>query len=593
MSSIVSAGTASYDVYLGFWTNWSRGLILGSTVTLSKSHGALLIAFLAIYVASAGKSVWRIACFAMHRRFSSQHPQDAVYHQRQAILRNVGNAQDAIWMLGNSLMMWRKNRARQPVRRLMPIIVLAAVVSAVFSLAGIFSSQVASESINEVLLSGDRCGPLDSNDINNPTGYYSLFEPHQTQRVQAYASYAQRCYTETATTDDCNLYVTPQLPTVANRNAGCPFESGMCKSDEGNLIIDTGYIDSNEHLGINLPAEDRFSLRMYHHCAPLVTEGFAEPATDSSSQPVMRYFYGAAADSIGNFSYQMPINDSVASLLDSDKLSTARLDYNIGFLKAYGGDPAMSAIYSMFNPIPQLSRPDADVMLFFLSAPGIIYSREVDDPWFAAHRKGPVTLNVVSNVTRQNYYRDDLVSVMGCAMQTQLCNGERKSDEDCTPLRGMSDDTFDRYSPWKTDRQRAMIKRADDIFGLGLFTISGIVDRLGLASSPPDTAFPAPSRDPPGNQWQKEVEHWVTSSLTSVQGSFVEAANGPSDAMMGFRRLPNGTEEAQMCRSQRIISPRYLSFSVLGLCLILIFGGVFMLLDFAVEPMVQYLRSVA
>lgn len=252
----------------------------------------------------------------------------------------------------------------------------------------------------------------------------------------------------------------------------------------------------------------------------------------------------------------------------------------------------MSAIYSMFDPIPQLSRPDADVMLFFLSAPGLIYSREVDDPWFAAHRKGPVTLNVVSNVTRQNYYRDDLVSVMGCAMQTQLCKGDRKSDEDCTPLRGMADDTFDRYSPWKTDRQRAMIKRADDIFGLGLFTISGIVDRLGLASLTARHSLSGNIQGPiPANQWQKEVEHWVTSSLTSVQGSFVEAANGPSDAMMEFRRLPNGTEEAQMCRSQRIISPRYLSFSVLGLSLILTFGGVFMLLDFAVEPMVQYLEK--
>ncbi|PKS06070.1 hypothetical protein jhhlp_007904 [Lomentospora prolificans] len=590
MNSIASAGSGSYEVYLGFWTNWSRGPILGSTVTLTKQHGAFLIAFLAIYVAAAGKSVWRVACFAMHRRFSSRDPQDAIYHQRQAILRNVSNAQDAAWMLGNSLLMWRKNKAKQPVRRLVPIIILAVCISVIFGVAGIFSSQVTTDFINEVLLEGNNCGPLDSNDIEDPEGYTLLFQPYQSQRVHAYANYALRCYTDTATVEDCNLYTTPKLPTIVDRDAGCPFEEGMCKSKTGNLIVDTGYIDSNIHLGINLPPEDRFSLRMYHHCAPLVTEGFSEATNDSSSVPVMRYYYGEVPNKVGNFSYQMPINDSVASLQDSRTQSKARLDYNIGFLKFYGGDPEMSEIYSMFRPIPQITRRDADVMLFFLSAPGLLYANPVDDPWFSAHKEGPGMRNTVSNTTRPNYYRDELVTVMGCSMQTQLCNAQGGEDG-CTPLRGMADDTFDRYSPWKTDRQRALIKRADDIFGMGLFSISGIVDHLGLGSLVSRHGLSSNVQGPlPTNQWQHEVEHWVTSSLTSVQGSFVEAANGPPKEMMSFRVVPNGTEEERLCRSQKIVSARYLSFSVLGVSVILIIGGIFMILDLVIEPLVSYIE---
>jgi len=302
---------------------------MGATLTLTKQHGAFLIAFLAIYVAATGKSAWRIACFAIHRMLSSIDPQDALYHQRQAILRNVSNAQDAAWMLGNSLLMWR-NRASRPARRLIPIILLAIFISAAFGIAGIFSSQVTADTINEVLLKGDNCGPLTSNDVEDPDGYDLLFEPYQSQRVISYANYALRCYTNTSTSDDCNLYVTPKLPTTVERDAGCPFDDSMCKSQTGNLVVDTGYIDSDTHLGMNLRPEERFSVRLYHHCAPLVTEGFAEIANDSSSEPVMRYYYGEIGGKAGNFSYQMPINNSIVKVSGSNTRATAKLDYNIG-----------------------------------------------------------------------------------------------------------------------------------------------------------------------------------------------------------------------------------------------------------------------
>jgi hypothetical protein len=57
------SSTNSYEVHLGFWTNWSYGKIQGATVTLTRKNGGFLIAFLAIFIGMVGKryapnSVW-------------------------------------------------------------------------------------------------------------------------------------------------------------------------------------------------------------------------------------------------------------------------------------------------------------------------------------------------------------------------------------------------------------------------------------------------------------------------------------------------------------------------------------------------------
>jgi hypothetical protein len=41
--------SSNVTVYVGFWTNYENGKILGSTLTVTKAHGAILIATLAIF----------------------------------------------------------------------------------------------------------------------------------------------------------------------------------------------------------------------------------------------------------------------------------------------------------------------------------------------------------------------------------------------------------------------------------------------------------------------------------------------------------------------------------------------------------------
>ena len=69
----------------------------------------------------------------------------------------------------------------------------------------------------------------------------------------------------------------------------------------------------------------------------------------------------------------------------------------------------------------------------------------------------------------------------------------------------------------------------------------------------------------PSDQWQVEIEHMVGASLASLQGTFVEAANGPAtEDLKQFQVLPDTAEAHRMCTSQKIRSALYSSTSCLS-----------------------------
>ncbi|KAF1951516.1 hypothetical protein CC80DRAFT_528262 [Byssothecium circinans] len=582
----------AYHVHLGFWTNWDHGKVEGATITLTRKNGGLLVAFIAIFVGAAGKSFWRLACFLLHRMLSSPTPRDGTYHQVQAILRNCDTAQDAAWSLSQVIWAWRiPARFRKPFPRIFGIIFLALLVSISFGVAGVFSSQITTDTANEVLLTGDNCGPLDVSD--DDTAYNLLFLPHQQERATAYANYALQCYSsnKTSAAEDCQPYARASLKTTVDRNASCPFSKEMCKSQEKNLIIDTGYIDSSKDLGINAAPENRFQYRFVHHCAPIVTEGFTNVTQSNTSELLQRYWYGTI-DPRFNYTQEVSLNETTSYNAIKNTRQRARADYGIQGIKSYGGTGKIARQASQFDPIPQLQKPDADVMLFFLTSRGILFTQPVDDPWFSAHKKGKQLRSSIDSTTyKQLYDPDEPISVMGCTMQMQTCNPNHPEPTRCEPLRGMVDDTYPLDKLYPTESQRQTMKWADLIFGLGFFSISGIVEALGASSIIARHGLGNNNQGPlPPNQWQLEVEHWVSSSLASLQGSFVEAGNGPNAAYQRFRVAPNTTAEHALCKAQKIMSTKYSSFSVLGVSLILVIGGLFIVLDLTLPHIVDFVQ---
>lgn len=296
--------SAAYVVYHGIWTNWSRGRIMGATLTVSRTDGNYLLAFTAFFISMVSARFWRILCFIAHNKFSTSEPRDAIHHQRQAILRNSPSAPSSLWTFLQLIWTWRRVADRL-LARAMPVVLTATACAAAFTVAGGFSSQLSTGISNEVLLDGSGCGIVDTMIGANGSGNSAL--SHEANGVFNAANYAQQCYSvNMSRAFDCTTFVQPTLPSNIDRNAPCPFDHAICRSNASNIHLDTGYIDSSQLLGINAPRSERILFRSTLSCAPLVTENYSENVTLPSGN-FTRYYYGSPQrPGDQNFTYQAP-----------------------------------------------------------------------------------------------------------------------------------------------------------------------------------------------------------------------------------------------------------------------------------------------
>jgi hypothetical protein len=147
------------SIYTGKWTNWSKGQILGSTLTLTQGDATILIAFLSFYVSIVGSRLLFIIRLILHFRLSSSCPNDGLHNQRQAILRNSSSAVESMTTLARIVWVWR-GRARQVWERISPLLLFFLLWFIGLSLAAIFSSQISTAMGNEVLIASPNCGIL-------------------------------------------------------------------------------------------------------------------------------------------------------------------------------------------------------------------------------------------------------------------------------------------------------------------------------------------------------------------------------------------------------------------------------------------------
>ncbi|KAF2107522.1 hypothetical protein BDV96DRAFT_506035 [Lophiotrema nucula] len=602
----MSSAASSYTVHLGFWTNWSQGKIQGATVTLTRDRGAFLIAFLAIFVGMAGKSFWRLGCFCLHRYFSSHDREDGLYHQRQAILRNSDTAQDGAWRMFMSLLAWRSGqRASRPFMRLLPLIFFALFTAAAFGIASIFSSRVTTDTLNEVLLTGEKCGAIDPYKPNDTSKILTLIMPHNAKLSSSSLNYGLQCYTNSTNTDGCNLYIKPQLPLKSNRGIACPFGDDICVLPNDNLMMDTGYLDSLEHFGLNTAPDERFQLRLTHTCAVIKTEGYTETFNDTQFGPIVRYLYGGMVYNDGalgdgdmngtRWTYEIPINNSYIPTDGSHSGETSRYEYTVG-IESHYGTPDESLLpfgYNKWRPITALLREDADVEAVFLAAPNIRFAQQVDDPFFSAHKVADDIVDLDTGESLNSYLQDEPMRTLACANQMQYCNPNLPVGQRCEPLRGINDPrrSAELKKIFGEGKHFDILKYADSAWTsaymsmhhlLGFVGASAIKARYGLSYG-----YQGPL---PDNQWQLEAEFWIKGTLASIQDAFATAANGPPEEMYEFldQPLKNDTTPWNLCKNQKIVSTKFSSFNVLGISLILLLGIWIIVLDMGLEPTVAW-----
>lgn len=212
---------------------------------------------------------------------------------------------------------------------MLPMLAFTIIILAAFAIAGIFSSKIATSTGTEVLVSSlDSCGSLNSSKNVDITGIQTILYPYYSQKIGDYANYAQQCYTNLSSPEDCRKYPKKQLPWSADKNASCPYEN-LCKANFGNLELDSGFIKAGEELGLNLPIDEQFTYRTRLLCAPLATDGHKERyirITGGNEIPYMRYYFGRAATS--NFTCEYP--EGFKELFNEDYWTGRNEDYSIG-----------------------------------------------------------------------------------------------------------------------------------------------------------------------------------------------------------------------------------------------------------------------
>lgn len=307
-SEVIQSAVQENNVYVGPWTDWSHGSIRGATLTLSHRDGGFVIAFLALFVTIIGARFWTILSYILHINMSRETAQNAIYHQRQAILRNTSSSGTALWKFSRiSWAQWRRGRV-STLKQTFPPLLLSFAILIAFTIAGIFSSRVATSNNGEVLLSSSNCG------IFNPgvnASFLDSTNAYMVRRMQFSSNYALMCYGKDNFAEGCPTFPRKSLPFNVTRNLPCPFPGmeGICRKPADAIRLDSGFIKSHLDLGINTAPESRFLYRKVTECAPLLNEGFTQRIISSrglnSSIPeaLLNFFYGETYSYI-NATYQ-------------------------------------------------------------------------------------------------------------------------------------------------------------------------------------------------------------------------------------------------------------------------------------------------
>ena len=309
------------SVYKGVWVNWSRGSILGWTLTTDSTEAQLLTSFLAVFVTATGSQSWKILAYLLHQLRAAQLPGDGRHQQAQIILRNTGSALGASWEFLNLGWPWRKTSSSGFLRVLL-LAFIASLHAAGWGLAGVFSSRVTQVPGDEVLIRSSNCGIYETPNNVNASDSEIFFQSQNLNATVQASTYTRLCYGDTSRKEECDQYTVPRVPWKSNANATCPFDPQFCVFNDtaAAFQMDTGVMDVHEIFGINTPMSERVGYRKVGTCAPLlVPKGFGQLVNntahpDSSVKQTYSIYFGPSDQGTSgpayNYTYQYNVGVS-------------------------------------------------------------------------------------------------------------------------------------------------------------------------------------------------------------------------------------------------------------------------------------------
>lgn len=608
-----TALSASDYIYEGVWINWTKGSVLGWTLTVDSYRASILSPALAIFVSIAGSQLWGLFQFALHQVRATSSTRGLLYHQQQIILRNTATDLNTIWRLARTAIAWRHQRDINVISTSLPLLLWALLHFIVIVLAGIFSSWALSTG-DQVLSRSPWCG-------NPRTDYTSaltnLSNPNVAKLDMEYYNYlysrfaAVQQQVDLCQDDqqDCGRLPLQNMTWTSRLMAGgCPFQQSVCHPDiDGSMTFDTGYLSSSTALGLNIKREDRISFRMTAECAPLNDDKYSTgwqdvPASgEVLAKRVADILYGPSQTNSRNATFtltQQNLECDQRAVTPPYSLS-AQMTYPDG---TYGSGTAT------FQPLPEFQLTEADLSLITLSFLNA-YTSPVSDPWFAAQQPYNET-DAYCQEADILYGRNKPLTTIGCTQQYQICNNDDPSKDgssakQCTPLLSW-DQTWNMvlestssgvaFSPGQLASAQRTLSAAQ------LSTFYWAVTSLSQSTTPPlkarmemsnTVALPLPS-----DQWQTETKYWMQIILAYMQQTSIDLSTGQYAADVAYINVtkPSGTDEFEnamygLCRNQIIRSTQYRNFNFFAMVFIILLCSLIIITGLTIEDVIGYIRQ--
>ncbi|KAK8022290.1 hypothetical protein PG993_013057, partial [Apiospora rasikravindrae] len=548
------------QVYLGAWTNWSRGRVMGATLTMTREQGNFLITFTAFFIPFVVSRLWKSFAMLFHQCYSTSDPRDAVHHQRQVLLRSSASPETSLISFARMIWTWQ-GTAKRPWLRVFPVALLSFLSIGIATVAGGYSSKISTA--GEVLLRGDTCEIPYTFGLGNMT-QNAVSRSLEANQMNDIANYAQQCYSNRSSgLLECSRFIVKTIPTaVADYHANCPFRSDVCRNDSTNLRLDTGHIASND-LGLNALKDKMMTLRYVLHCAPLVTR------------------------------------ERIKNITFSNRNYTT---YNYGLMV----NPADPKQVDYTYVVPDVNtQQDGDVTLVFLSGNGLMFVPQADDEWYRATvLNGRVYSEDITDMLK-SYRPEEAASPLGCVEQYQWCRdpsrgqcGDLASSLDATysaaPWFGLTNKDLDPARPVAPTRIGSLLTWSYfNLFYSGT-SINSLVSTLGPSSLSSNSLVRQGSIwQLERNQWQVDVTRWWSMVLAGFQTSFVSTARGISNSTLlpGNPIRPANEYEWDICRNQKIRSALYSSFSIFGLIFTYSMGALIIIVSFTISPLLCFLQK--
>ncbi|KAL8303459.1 hypothetical protein RB597_005055 [Gaeumannomyces tritici] len=581
-------------IHTGVWRRYDDGTQSTLILTVTQGTGVLLTATLALFVSLSLGQLWSIICFALHQARSTPAPRSGLHHQRQALLRSAPSPGSTAWTLVRLAWTWRgKSPGVLPASS-------ALISAAVLFIVALAASSLLSSRLQlaggDVLVSGACARPLPpTDDVDAQEWAFSYAQGLAGRKLfERAARLVRDCYGSRAASGaspDCGYSPVDKIPVTIDFDVPCPFAAEFCSGNSA-MTMDSGLVDSNLHLGINSPPEDRVRFRKVMTCSPIETEKFAGPWTQ---MPPPNYNTGGQVPGVfykpfylgprgvvtpnpknGQRNYTWVVTNSTS--FASKKLERVEIrPYGMELIEIGVDEPR-----TLWKPLPGLAVSDADLVMFVLRNDAE-YSSAVEDPWFRATKQRRPGGGFISN-------QDS--SAVCCTERYQACNTTA-----CTGLGGwlpVLKAASSETGLGLNERQKQVFDILDTAKGNQRQYISGGVlrahDYTQVLSSVSLLSWGLP-RD----QWQTEMSNIFnitmalaqlipTFALETLNVPFVAPGDGGATTHWNLGEYVSAIRKFQVCGLARTRNLRHANFAFAPLVAVLAVGVALAVVNLACLP---------